>query len=66
MSGGNSLPTYNSYTIGSTFPINSKGSMEKLFTKSLYKSIILAKNSIKSIEKSLIDGNTSKLETKEW
>ncbi len=66
MSGGSTLPTYYSYTIGSTFPINSKGSMEKLFTKSLYKSIILAKNSIKSIEKSLIDGNTSKLETKEW
>lgn len=65
--GGDTPPSYSTFKVEESFPINPKGHQRTVMGKAFYKSHMAAIASLDAIEKSIKDGNTSKeIEKDKW
>lgn len=62
-----SAPSYSSEQISMTYPINPKGGQKTVMTKAFYKTYKKALATLDSLEKAIIEGNTSQnIENSDW
>lgn len=65
--GGNTPPAYSTSKVSNEYPINESGFQKTVMSKAFYKSFKKANNSLESLEKAILEGNTSKqIENKDW
>lgn len=67
ITGGNTPPSYFSFKIEQTFPVNINGGSKNQMGKAFYYSHFYSLATLNAIEKAVKEGNTSKnIENKEW
>lgn len=67
VTGGNTPPNYSTSDVSSSYPINPKGGQKTIMTKAFYKAYQKAYNTLNSLEKTILEGSTSKdIENDDW